>query len=100
MPIIASAKKKLRADKRKQKINQKVTLLVKGSLKKFRLSPSKEALSGVYSVLDTAVKKGVIPKKRADRKKSRLATLLKDVKLPKAKTKKPTTIKKRRSRTI
>jgi len=76
MPITLSAKKKLRADARKKFINQKAEARVKSALKKFRDQPTNEALKQVYSVLDVAAKKGIIPKMRADRKKSRLSSLL------------------------
>jgi small subunit ribosomal protein S20 len=76
MPIIKSAKKKLRADARKQKVNQKIEATFKLAVKNFKKDPSQEALKKAYSALDIAAKKGVIPKKRADRKKGRLATLV------------------------
>ena len=73
MPVIKSAKKKLRADLRKRKINLKVKAQVKTALKKFTSDPKNQTLSEAYSALDVATKKGIIPKGRADRKKSRLA---------------------------
>src|SRR4030042_4988338 len=76
MPIILSAKKKLRADHRKQKVNQKVEAASKLAVKNFKKAPSQEALGRVYSALDIAAKKGVLPKKRVARKKSRLASLV------------------------
>jgi small subunit ribosomal protein S20 len=76
MPIIASAKKKLRADARKKKINQKVRASVKLSLKTAREKLTQDNLQKAYSALDKAAKKGIIPKKRADRRKSRLAKFL------------------------
>lgn len=76
MPVTSSAKKKQRSDARKQKINQKVKKQLKSALKKFDLKPSETALGEAYSMLDTAAKKDVIHKKRAARKKSRLAKLL------------------------
>lgn len=76
MPVIKSAKKKLRADARKKAVNLKVKTRMKSTLKKFDAKPSQEALTQAYSILDIATKKKVIPKGRADRKKSRLATLL------------------------
>ena len=97
MPIIKSAKKKLRADLRKRKINLKVKAQVKSALKKFASDPKEASLSEVYSALDIAAKKGVIPKGRADRKKSRLTVyfsksskpMSKQAKTPKKITKPP-----------
>ncbi|OGY24129.1 MAG: hypothetical protein A2172_01125 [Candidatus Woykebacteria bacterium RBG_13_40_15] len=76
MPIIKSAKKKLRADNRKQIINKKVKDKVRIALKKFKVAPSTKTLDLAYSALDTAAKKNIIPKGRADRKKGRLALSL------------------------
>ncbi len=76
MPIIKSAKKKLRADIRKKSINIKVKTQVKLAVKNYRAKPTQEGLSKAFSALDIAVKKGVIPKKRADRNKSRFAAVL------------------------
>ena len=65
MPIIKSAKKKLRADIRKKSINIKVKTQVKAVLKSYRAKPTQAGLSQAFSALDIAVKKGTIPKKRA-----------------------------------
>lgn len=95
MPITLSAKKKLRADARKEAVNQKVKAKVKLTLKKFKAKPTTEALNQVYSVLDVAVKKGVIPRQRTNRKKGRLATLVSKKSL--AKTTRPKQQKEKRS---
>ncbi|MEX0622137.1 MAG: 30S ribosomal protein S20 [Candidatus Woykebacteria bacterium] len=76
MPIIKSAKKKLRADLRKKVVNIKVKDKFKAAIKAYRAKPSNDNLANAYSALDTAAKKGIIPKKRADRSKSRLSGLL------------------------
>ena len=76
MPIILSAKKKLRADARKESNNRKVKAQLRFILKKFAASPTNEALRDAFSILDVAAKKRIIPKGRADRKKSRLTSLL------------------------
>lgn len=77
MPNIASAKKKLRADLRKRKVNIRVRGQVKATSKEFNKKPSTENLRRVYSALDTAAKKNVLSKKRAARKKSQFANLVK-----------------------
>ena len=76
MPVIKSAKKKLRADERKKVFNKVVRDKVRVALKQFKANPSSKTLDGAYASLDTAAKKHVIPKKRADRKKGRLAIFL------------------------
>ncbi|OGY26584.1 MAG: hypothetical protein A2Z11_00135 [Candidatus Woykebacteria bacterium RBG_16_43_9] len=96
MPVIKSAKKKLRADARKKIVNLKVKIQMKSALKKFAANPAKEALAQAYSVLDTAAKKAVIPKGRANRKKARLAALLSKSAKSKPTPTKNVTSKKRR----
>lgn len=104
MPIIKSAKKKLRVDQRKRAVNLRLKRRLKEALKQFDSKPNSTSLSEAYSILDTAAKKNLIPKKRADRKKSRLsATLTKNS--PKSPSKKatvskqPTTSSKRTRKT-
>ena len=72
MPIIKSAKKRLRADDRKKRVNLRTKRKIRIALKKYLEQPSKKSLSEAYSALDVAAKKHVIPKGRANRKKSRL----------------------------
>ena len=76
MPVILSAKKKVRVDLRKQKVNQKVKTGLKLAIKTFRTALSETTLKKAYSALDTAVKKGVLTKNGAARKKSNLVKLL------------------------
>lgn len=80
MPNTSSAKKKLRADKRKAVINKRIKEKIKNALKKFTSSPSNESLNDVYSSLDKAVKKRVITKQKTARKKSQLAKSIKALK--------------------
>ncbi len=86
MPVIIGAKRKLRADARKEVVNNKIKGKIKTALKAFKLKPSNETLKEVFSALDSASKKKIIPKNRADRKKSRVATQL--AKISKASPKK------------
>jgi len=97
MPVIRSAKKKLRADHRKQKINQRVEAAVKLAIKTFKKAPSPGALNKAYSALDVAAKKDVIPKGRVARKKSRLANLISKSNIKATKTKSPSKTKKVKS---
>jgi len=53
---------------------------MRGAIKRFKAlaateEKTPEALSAIYSVLDTQARKGVIPKSRASRLKSRLTAL-------------------------
>jgi len=100
MPVTLSAKKKLRADARKEVVNQRIKKQVKLLLKKFKAAPTNETLGKAFSVLDVAAKKGVIPKERADRKKSRLTRLLSQKVVAKAgKPKRKATKKQRKTKT-
>lgn len=76
MPITKSAKKKMRQDKRRTIINQKIRQQMKLALKKMRQTPTKQNLQKVSQLLDRAAKKGIIHKNKASRLKSRLSKLL------------------------
>jgi len=75
MPIIQSAIKKLRQDKKRNHINVAVRDALKAALKQARLTPKPETLRAAYSALDTASKKHVIHPNKAARLKSRLTKL-------------------------
>lgn len=78
MPIIESAKKKLRQDKNRTRQN----LLVKKSSHKiitsFRRKPNPALLVNVFSELDKAAKKGILHPNKVSRLKSRLSKMLKN----------------------
>lgn len=71
MPIIKSAIKKLRQDKKRTLLNKKYEKAYKGALKKAK------NLKEIYSKIDKAAKKRVISKKRAARLKSLASKLVK-----------------------
>jgi small subunit ribosomal protein S20 len=73
MPIIQSAEKKLRQDKKRHEVNVLVKAQLKAAVKKARLNPSPELFSKAFSALDTAAKKHIIHKNTAARLKSRLS---------------------------
>lgn len=76
MPIIKSAIKKLRADKKRQQVNKAIKSKAINLLSLFRKEKKVEGLSAVFSAIDRAAKKRVFHPKKADRLKSRLAKLL------------------------
>lgn len=76
MPIIESAKKKLRQDKKRQKQNLLVKRQVKEKIKEFKKNPTKKSLPCVFSVLDKAAKKKIFHKNKSSRLKSKLSKLL------------------------
>lgn len=71
MPIIKSAKKKLRQDKSRHARNRSVRKGVKRAIKK----ATAKTVSTAYSAIDKAAKKGVIHKRKAARLKSRVGKL-------------------------
>ncbi len=77
MPIIKSAKKKLKVDKRRTKVNRVYRNRLKEALKTASGKKTKKALQAAYKALDQAAKKKVIHKNKAARLKSRLATKFK-----------------------
>ena len=74
MPQHKSAEKRVRTNRRDQERNAVVKSELKTLLKKMRQEPTNESLMrSVVAKLDRAVRKGVIHKTVANRRKSRLA---------------------------
>ena len=82
MPITKSAIKRMRSDRRKYLRNQVVRSELKTILRKVTLlaeqnfEKAKEEARALTSRLDKAARKGIIPRTKASRRKSRLARLL------------------------
>lgn len=76
MPITSSAKKALRQNARHRAANLAKAKAMKEAVKKFKKTPSAEALALVYQKLDKAAKTHVIEWNKASRMKSRLSRLL------------------------
>lgn len=84
MPITKSAKKALRQNIRRRKRNlvyknkmKDLQKQVKNLVSEKKIKEAKELLPQVYKALDKAAKAGVIKKRAADRKKSRITKLIK-----------------------
>jgi small subunit ribosomal protein S20 len=76
MPQHKSCKKRMRTSRKRNEYNRAVKSTVKTHMKKLDAADGENAEATyreIASQLDRAAKKGVIPKKRADRRKSRLA---------------------------
>jgi small subunit ribosomal protein S20 len=73
VPILQSAKKKMRMDIRRRTTNLRIRRKYKKAVKELLEKPNAKALSKAYSELDMAAKKNVIHKKKASRLKSRLS---------------------------
>lgn len=73
MPLIKSAKKKLRQDKKREKRNKSTKDFLKEVLKKARKNPTEESIRNAVIATDKAVKKRLIHKNKAARIKSSLS---------------------------
>lgn len=84
MPIIQSAKKRVRTADKATIRNRKTKRSVKGAIKALQASLSgdkkkaNELIAKAQSEIDTAVKKGVLHKNKAARKKAQLAKVAKE----------------------
>ncbi len=96
MPIIKSAKKRVRVATKGAIRNSKTKRSLKTALKTFTAQVKQDNLSKVQSELDKAVKKGIITKNKAARKKKQLAAHAKSagVKLTKSAKKPAAAVKK------
>jgi len=80
MPQHKSPMKRMKTDKKREARNNYVKRTLKTLAKKIRsempLEDKEKMLQTIYSQLDKAAKKGVIHKRTASRRKSRLANML------------------------
>ena len=77
MPVIKSAKKKLRQDKKRTLQNKKLKDDLKDVLKKAQNTQKREDIIEAIRLADKAAKKNVIHNNKASRIKSRLSKLIK-----------------------
>lgn len=75
MPVIKSAKKKLRQDIKRAKANSFTKTLLKEVFKKAKKSPTTKNVSEAFKVIDKNVKKRTIHANKASRLKSTLSKL-------------------------
>ena len=96
MPIIKSAKKRVRTAQKAAVRNSKTKRSLRSAFKLFTASPSSKSHSSAQSSLDKAVKKGVVHKNKAARLKKKAAAKAKaaGVKPGKAAVKKAAPAKK------
>ncbi len=92
MPIIKSAIKKLRQDRKKEKHNQLFEDLMKDAVKKAVSSKKEADIKSAISLVGKAAKKNIIHRNKASRLTSRLSKLTRS---KKGATTKPTTVKKK-----
>lgn len=77
MPIIKSAKKAARQSIKRRDNNQQIKKTIRAALKEFRAKPTADNMKKVQSEYDKAVKKGLIKKNTASRRKAKLAIFAK-----------------------
>ena len=78
MPIIKSAKKAARQTVKRTAHNVEIKKSIKTALKAFKTNPSLETLEKAQSEYDKAVKKNLLKKNTASRRKSALAAFAKN----------------------
>lgn len=77
MPIIKSAKKRVKTANKAAIRNSKTKRSLKAAIKAFISSPSNDSQAKAQSELDKAAKKGIMHKNKVARKKRQLATAAK-----------------------
>ena len=80
MPIIKSAKKAARQAEKRTAHNQQIKKDIKVALKAFKDNPVAENMAKIQSEYDKAVKKGLLKKNTASRRKASLAKIAKAAK--------------------
>lgn len=89
MPVIKSAKKKLRVDRKRESANKKTEAFINLSVKKAQKKPTQESVQKAFKAIDKGVKKDLFHKNKAARIKSRLSKLLNKKTHPTAEDKAP-----------
>ena len=89
MPIIKSAKKAARQAEKRTEHNVEIKKAIKAALKAFKANPTPETLAKAQSEYDKAVKKDLLKKNTAARRKAKLHKIAKNagIKLDKKATK-------------
>ena len=77
MPIIKSAIKRAKQTLKRRERNISIKKDIKNAVKAFSAEPSAKTLAAAQSEIDTAVKKGLIKKNTAARRKSALSKIAK-----------------------
>lgn len=93
MPIIKSAIKRAKQTIKRRERNVGIKKDIRTALKAFHAAPSATTLSAAHSEIDTAVKKNLIKKNTAARRKAQLAKVAKDAGVKLATGKKATVAK-------
>ena len=78
MPIIKSAKKAARQAEKRTEHNVEIKKDIKAAVKAFKLEPSAKTLAAAQSEYDKAVKKDLLKKNTASRRKANLYAFAKE----------------------
>lgn len=89
MPIIKSAIKRAKQTLKRRERNIGIKRDIKSAVKAFMAEPSAATLAAAHSELDTAVKKNLLKKNTAARRKSALSAIAKKAGVKLEATKKP-----------
>lgn len=81
MPIIKSAKKAARQATKRAAHNVSIKKDIKAAVKAFKAKPSAKTLAKAQSEFDKAVKKDLLKKNTASRRKAQLAKIAKEKKV-------------------
>lgn len=76
MPVIKSAKKKLKADKKRKLFNKKIEISINLAVKKAQKKPTPENIRKAFTAIDKGVKKDIFHKNKGARIKSKLSKLI------------------------
>lgn len=76
MPVIKSAKKKLKVDRKRESANKKAQALINIAIKKAKKKPTPGSIQEAFKAIDKGIKKDIFHKNKGARIKSRLSKLL------------------------
>lgn len=76
MPVIRSAKKKLKVDKKRESENKKIKTMIDMVIKKAEKKSTQSNLQQAFKTIDKGIKKNIIHKNKGARIKSRLSKLI------------------------
>jgi small subunit ribosomal protein S20 len=96
MPVIKSAKKKLKVDRKRESANKKTESSIDFVIKKAQKKPTPTSIREAFKAIDKGVKKNIFHKNKGARMKSKLSKLInkKSQVSTKPKSLNPTTAKK------
>lgn len=98
MPVIKSAIKKLRQDRKQEKLNDEFRKKLESAVAKAKKSKTAESVKNAISFVDKAVKINILHKNKGSRVKSSLSKLAKPAQQSTKKTEKKPSVSKKPSK--